>query len=131
MVSLAVDGDGIEAVDGVPTWRVGTLLSGMAVRPDGFHDWPNVAEWLDRAVSQVDAETVVLRLGGAPRTAWQRAGYLLAMGGSESAGAAVFEQAPPGRGPAYLGSRHRKGRFDKRFEIIDSVLAPSFSGVQP
>ena len=84
-----------------------------------------------RAVSQVDAESVARSLEGGPRAAWQRASYLLAMGGEEAAGFEVIEHAPIGRGPAYLGPRQRKGTFDRRFEVVDSVLAPSFSGVQP
>ncbi len=131
VVRLPVQDDGIASVDGLPTWRAETLLGGMARRPDGFHDWPNVGEWLAQAVAQVDAESVARSLEGAPRAAWQRASYLLAMGGAEAAGLEVIEQAPLGRGPAYLGPRQRKGTFDRRFEIIDSVLAPSFSGVQP
>lgn len=131
VVRLAVSDDGIASLDGLPTWRVETLLSGMALRPDAFHDWPNVGEWLDRAVSQVDADSITRALTGAPRAAWQRASYLLAMGGAEVAGFEVIEEAPRGRGPAYLGPRQRKGRFDRRFEIVDSVLAPGFSGVQP
>jgi hypothetical protein len=131
VVRLDVREKGIVSIDGLPTWRADTLLVAMAMRPDGFHDWPNVGEWLARAVSQVDPGSVAGALGGAPRAAWQRAAYLLAMGGDETAGIDVIEQAPRGRGPVYLGPRQRKGRFDRRFEIIDSVLAPSFSGVQP
>lgn len=131
VLRLAVRTDGIETLDDVPTWRVETLLLGMALRPEGFHDWPNVGEWLDRAVSQVDGDSITRALTDAPRSAWQRASYLLAMGGNEPAGFEVIEQAPPGRGPAYLGPRQREGRFDRRFEIVDSVLAPSFSGLQP
>lgn len=131
VVRLAVMDDGIAPVDGLPTWRVGTLLAGMALRPDGFHDWPNVGEWLARAVSQVDADSIARSLAGAPRAAWQRASYLLAMGRDEAAGFELIEHAPHGRGPAYLGPRQRKGQFDRRFEIVDSVLASSFSGVQP
>ena len=131
VVRLPVRDDRIAYVDGLPTWRVETLLGGMARRPDGFHDWPNVGEWLTRAVSQVDAESVARSLEGAPRAAWQRASYLLAMGGEEAAGFELFEHAPLGRGPAYLGPRQRKGKFDRRFEVVDSVLATSFSGVQP
>ena len=131
VIRLPVRDDGIASVDGLPTWRAETLLGGMARRPDGFHDWPNVGEWLARAVSQVDAESVARSLEGGPRAAWQRASYLLAMGGEEAAGFEVIEHAPIGRGPAYLGPRQRKGTFDRRFEVVDSVLAPSFSGVQP
>jgi hypothetical protein len=131
VVRLAVSDDAIAPVDGLPTWRVETLLAGMAVRPDGFHDWPNVVEWLARAVSRADADSIARSIVGAPRAAWQRASYLLAMGGEEAAGLEVFEQAPPGRGPAYLGPRQKRGRFDRRFEIVDSVLAPSFSSVKP
>ena len=131
VVRLHVREEGIVSIDGLPTWRVDTLLVAMAMRPDGFHDWPNLGEWLARAVSQVDPGSVAGSLVGATRAAWQRAGYLLAMGGDETAGFEVVEHAPRGRGPVYLGPRHRKGRFDRRFEIVDSVLAPSFSGVQP
>lgn len=131
VVRLPVRDNGIASVDGLPTWRVETLLSGMARRPDGFQDWPNVGEWLARAVSQVDTDSVARSLEGAPRAAWQRASYLLAMGGEEAAAFDVIEHAPLGRGPAYLGPRQRNGKFDRRFEIVDSVLAPSFSGVQP
>lgn len=131
VVRLAVSDDAIAPVDGLPTWRVETLLAGMAVRPDGFHDWPNVGEWLARAVWQADSDLVARSLVGAPRAAWQRASYLVAMGGQEAAGFDVFQQAPPGRGPAYFGPRQKKGRFDRRFEVVDSVLAPSFSGVKP
>lgn len=131
VVRLEVGDDGIASVDGLPTWRVETLLIGMALRPDGFHDWPNVGEWLARAVSQVDADSIVRSLAGAPRAAWQRMSYLLAMGGDEAAGVEVIGHAPRGRGPAYLGPRQRRGQFDRRFEIVDSVLAPSLSSVQP
>ncbi|MCC6185055.1 MAG: hypothetical protein IT194_10390 [Microthrixaceae bacterium] len=125
VVRLAVSDDGFTPVDGLPTWRVGTLLAGMALRPDGFHDWPNVGEWLARAVTQADADSVARSLVGAPRAAWQRASYLLATGGQEAAAFDVFQQAPSGRGPAYLGPRQKKGRFDRRFEVVDSVLAPA------
>jgi len=131
LVTLAVDPDDLTWIEGLPTWRVETLLAGMAHRPDAFEDWPNVAEWLHRAVATAEPDRVGRCLSGAPRAAWRRAGYLLAMGGNPSAGEALQVGAPSGHGPVYLGPRRVLGRFDKRFEVIDSVLVPSFESVQP
>ncbi|MCZ7629646.1 MAG: type IV toxin-antitoxin system AbiEi family antitoxin [Microthrixaceae bacterium] len=131
LVTLAVGPDALTRIDGLPTWRVETLLAGMACRPDAFEDWPNVAEWLPRAVATADPDRVDRCLSGAPRAAWLRAGYLLATGHNQNAGEKLKAGTPPGHGPVYLGPRHLDGRFDKRFEVIDSVLAPSFESVQP
>jgi hypothetical protein len=130
VVRVVVGSDGVIPIDGLPVWRVETLLAAMATRPNGFHDWPNVAEWLDEAVSRADVTAVHRGLSGTSRSAWRRAGYLLSVGGKADEGVALLQDEPPGKGPVYLGPRTREGSFDRRFDVIDSVLAPSASGVQ-
>ena len=117
VLRLPLPDKAIAVVDGLPTWRVEALLGGMARRPGQFLDWPNVGEWLSMAVANVNAQSVARSLEGAPRSAWQRASYLLAMGDAEAAAAEVIERAPRGSGPAYLGPRQQKDRSDRRFEI--------------
>ena len=130
VVTLQVEPDGLTRIDGLPVWRVETLLVGLARRPAGYRDWPNVAEWLDEAVERVDMTVIRGQLIDAPRSAWRRAGYLLAVGGRADAGTALIESEPAGSGPVYLGPRERDGRFDKRFDVIDSVLAPAVTAAE-
>lgn len=130
-VRFDMPSNGVTVVNGLPIWTVESLVVGMALRPDSFKDWPNVGEWLPRATSQLDPARLIERLAVAPRSAWQRAGYLMAMGSSEAIGLLILDAAPPGRGPTYLGPRHVPGKSDQRFDLIDSVLSPGLSGVQP
>lgn len=131
MVGVELPGDPAADRGGLRVWRVEALLAGMALRPDGYRDWGNVAQWLDRAVDQVDGDRVARLLREAPRAAWHRAGYLFAQGGNVSAGVRLLDQAPPGRGPVHLGARDRHGRFDAQFQVIDSVLVAGKEAVQP
>ena len=41
-----------DTVDGLPVWRVATLLVQMAARPSSYRDWPNVGDWLTEAVAR-------------------------------------------------------------------------------
>ncbi len=131
VIGLSLPGDPTQEAEGLPVWRVEALLAGMAVRPDGYGDWRNVAQWLPRAVGQASAAEVASFLDGASRAGWRRAGYLFARGGRSDIGIELIEHAPPGRGPVYLGPRDRPGRFDVRSEVIDSVLADGQQALQP
>ena len=130
VVRLHVEPDDLTRVDDLPLWRVETILVGMARRPAGYRDWPNVAEWLNAAVARTDLDIVRRALADAPRAAWRRTGYLLAVGGRANEGIALLDAEPAGSGPVYLGPRKRDGRYDKQFDVIDSVLAPAASAVE-
>ncbi len=112
-----------EMLDGLPAWRVSSLLSQMAARPATYRDWPNVEDWLADAVADVDLSEVREELRGLKRSAWARAAYLLSRGGRDEAGQELIVTAPPGNGPYYLGSRDRRGHFDARYDVVDSNLA--------
>ena len=106
--------------DGLPTWALPTLLAFMGTRPGKYHDWANVGEWLRPAVRQVAASDLVRELEHRPRSAWARTSYLLDIGGHGEAALALLSQAPPGRGPYYLGDRNG-GRYINAFEVVDTV----------
>lgn len=107
--------------DGLPTWAPSTLLAFMATRPSGYHDWPNVGEWLVQASAQTTVHDLSLELASRPRSAWARASYLLDRGSQADAARILLAQAPAGRGPYYLGDRGDRGRYIKVFEIIDCM----------
>jgi len=130
VVSITLPGDPTTVMDGLPVWRIEALLAGMALRPDAYGAWRSVAQWLPRAVAQTDPAQLAALLDGASRAGWHRACYLLARGGRADIGIEFLTKAPSGRGPVYLGPRNQSGRFDVRFEVIDSVLAAGDDALQ-
>lgn len=107
--------------DGLPVWGASTLLVGMAARPSSFRDWPNVGEWISRAVADCSVDDLPTELEGHPRPAWARAAYLLDAGGRADDASALLAAAPEGSGPYYLGPRGRPGRHVRAFDVIDST----------
>jgi hypothetical protein len=107
--------------DGLPVWSITTLLAFMASKPGGYRDWPNVGEWIVQAARGTTAEAIAEELGGHSRAAWARAAYLLDKGAKSDDAMYLMELAPSGTGPFYLGSRAVSGRYDGRFDVVDST----------
>jgi hypothetical protein len=107
--------------DDLPVWTASTLVALMAARPALFGDWPNVGEWLDAAAGEVVMADLTAELAGRRRSAWARAGYLLHSGGRRTDALDLLAGAPPGHGPYYLGDRRNPGRYDPRFDVVDST----------
>ncbi len=114
-----------ETVDGLPVWRIATLLVQMAARPSIYRDWPNVGDWLADAVARVDTDDIQQELQGQKRSAWARMAYLLDRGARSDWALDLLADAPRGTGPYYLGPRDRRGHFDARYDVIDSHLGAS------
>lgn len=106
--------------DGLPVWSVTTLLAFMASKPGGYRDWPNVGEWIVQAARVTTAEAIAEELSGHPRAAWARAAYLLDRGAESDIAVHLMGLAPSGTGPYYLGTRAVSGRYDRRFDVVDS-----------
>lgn len=111
-----------EDIDRLPVWTLETLLVLIGARPSGFRDWPNLGDWLNTAVEGLDPHRLLNELADRPRSAWMRTGYLIETGGGQHLADEIREGAPPGSGPFYLGSRHAPGRYDRRWEVHDSIL---------
>lgn len=109
-------------LDGLPTWRIETLLVLMGAHPTSYRAWPTVGEWLAEASEKIDQKLVLDELIQRPRSAWARTGYLLETGGQVDIAEAIEKRAPKGKGPFYLGPRKSGGRHDRRWDVRDSVL---------
>jgi hypothetical protein len=107
--------------EGLPVWGPATLIAFMAAKPALYRDWPNAGEWLEMAVSAVEVGPLGEELSGRSRAGWARASYLLDLGGRPDLAARLFEDAPSGCGPYYLGPRDRAGRHSGVFDVVDST----------
>lgn len=110
----------LERRNGLPVWSLVTLVAFMAVRPSGYHDWRNVGEWIREAAAVVQPDSLAAELEGHSAASWARAGYLLAIGGAAESALSLTAAGPTGSGPFYLGDRTMVGRYDRRFDVVDS-----------
>ena len=94
--------------DGLPTWAPSTLLAFMATRPSGYHDWPNVGEWLVQAAAQTTVQDLSLELASRPRSAWARASYLLDRGGHADAARVLLAPGARRQGSVLSGRPGRR-----------------------
>lgn len=93
----------------------------MATRPSGFHDGPNLREWLGQAAPALTVPDLSRELAHRPRSAWARASYLLGRGGQADAARSLLALAPAGTGPYYLANRGSGGRYIDEFDIVDGI----------
>ncbi|MEQ7127943.1 type IV toxin-antitoxin system AbiEi family antitoxin [Actinopolymorpha sp. B11F2] len=109
--------------DGLPVQTVTAVLAAIAIRPDGFADWPGLAEWHTSAASAINVADLQTFLAGRGAAAWARAVYLLKAGGNLTVAESISANAPAGNGPFYIGPRRPGGHFDAATRIIDTVVA--------
>jgi len=98
------------------------LVAALAIRPDGFGDWPGLSGWLPTAAQHADPEVLKRSLVGRSAPAWARAAYLLRAGGNPAAAKPLLDRCPPGRGPYYRGPRRRGGHYDRTTGVVDTVV---------
>lgn len=108
--------------DGLPVWRIESLITLIAVRPEAYHDWPNTMQWLASAAAKIDASMIRDELKGRPVSVRVRTAYLLDRGGNRSQARALVGDIGAGAGPIFLGPRTKDARFDKRYNLYDSLL---------
>ncbi|MGH7562838.1 MAG: type IV toxin-antitoxin system AbiEi family antitoxin [Gemmatimonadota bacterium] len=106
----------------LPVWQIETLIVMIGAQPLSFRDWPNMKEWLNQAFGRLNQELLLAELDGRPRSTWMRTGYLLETGGAVPIAEHLRRLAPRGRGPFYLGRRQVKSQYNKRWEVVDSLL---------
>lgn len=109
-------------IDNLPVWRIESLIVLMCTYPNAYRDWPNTGSWLGEGVEQLDAKSVLQELEGRPRATWARTGYLLETACDHSLGARIYQLMPAGRGPVYFGKRTAPAQYNKRWQVVDSLL---------
>lgn len=122
-VDLTLPDEAYGVLSGLRVQTTTGLMAAIAIRPDGFHDWPGLGPWLARAADETDRHALRRLLDGRSAAAWRRAAYLLRSGGNHQAAQLILNHAPSGRGPSYLGPRRNGGVFDATTQIVDTVVA--------
>lgn len=113
-------------LDGLPVWRLESLLVLMAQRPNSYRAWPNVLEWLPELRGKLDEDALLEELRNRPSATWARTGYLVERARLESLTDIIDSRRPRSKGPVYLGPRSKKGVYDNRWDVIDSLLTTRF-----
>jgi AbiEi antitoxin C-terminal domain len=116
----------------IPAFGPDALLVQLAVRPSSFRPWMDLVAHLDQFTNDCDADTVCALLDGKTASAWQRAAYLLDVGGNRAAATVVFDSRPHSQ---LTGQLNRplthvtlgdglEGVHVSRFGITDRLVAP-------
>ena len=114
-----------EQKDGLPVWRVATLLAKMATVPHHYRDWPNVMEWIEEAFGRADAADLEQELEGAPNPARIRLAYLADRAHVKDLAKDLMQKAHLDGGLVYLGRDRSRSRFVREYNLVDSLLLPS------
>lgn len=107
--------------DGLPTWRVETLIAFLSSKPARYQDWPNVPEWIRSAFLGLDVDILKQELSSEARSSWMRAAYLAQRAGADAVSQQILLGAPEGSGPYRLVAREDPGTYHSRFDIVDSI----------
>lgn len=110
-------------INKLPVWGIETLLTMMADRPSSFRDWPNARGWLRDAVDQISPVLIEREADHLSTAAVARLAYLMMHGGNKELAGELIKRHGLPPGPVYFGADRRNGVFDKRFNVIDSVLS--------
>lgn len=109
-------------IDGLPVWRRETLLVMMAVRPASFGDWNNALDWLGEAIDASDPEMIDRELTDQSTAVGVRLAYLFARADRSDHLTPYLRNVARPSGPVYLGPEREHGRYDSRFNVVDSLL---------
>jgi hypothetical protein len=112
----------LDHINGLPVWQTETLFVFMAARPQLYHDWPNVAEWLPDTVRNLHFEKLLNELIGMTQSTVVRLAYLIDQGGNNELAKRVAQLVPQPRGPVYLGANRKRGVRNEHYNVVDSLL---------
>ena len=109
---------------GLPAFGPEALLAQVSIRPASFEPWADLADHIVDLARDCEAERLFALLDGQRPTAWQRAGYMLKIGGAHESADAVMQR----RGSAPLAhvtlGDGTTGDYSSSFNLTDRVIAP-------
>ena len=120
-VRVELPEEGLDRIDGLPSWNREGLLVGIGVRPSGYKDVAGLGQWLSTLPREVDAEKIIRLLAPIGAAARQRTAYLLKIAGDSEGALRVVDVYPP-RSTAWFGPRQQGGRYDPLTNVNDTAL---------
>jgi hypothetical protein len=109
---------------GLPAFGPEALLAQVSIRPASFEPWTDLAAHIVDLARDCQADRLLALLEGQQSTAWQRAAYLLDIGGAHDVAQVVMDR----RGSARLShvslGAGPDGDYSSRFNLTDRVVAP-------
>lgn len=119
-VALGLPRSAILEIRNTPTLTVEAMLFAVAARPAAVHDWDTAGKWLRQAAHRA-TDTIHHLLEQAGTSVTARVGHILYHFGRDDMADSIADAYPPPTGPVHLGERSG-GRYDPRFQVVDSVL---------
>lgn len=110
--------------DGLTGFGPDALLVQLSSRPASFMPWADLAVHLNDLADDCETEQLVRLLHGQSASAWQRAAYLLDLGGNVEAADDVLRQRPQSRLSHVTIGSGEVGTRSKKFGITDRLIAP-------
>jgi len=110
--------------DGLPGFGPDALLVQLSSRPTSFAPWADLAAHLGELADDCDTEQLVKLLENQSSSAWQRAAYLLDLGGSATAADDLLRERPQTPLSHVTIGIGREGTRSKKFGITDRLVAP-------
>jgi hypothetical protein len=122
-VSLDQPERGLTIIDGLPTWNLEGLLTGIAIRPSAYRDLAGLTQWLPEIGKDIDTERLMECLKDAPVSAWQRVAYLAALAKAGDTANALLAKRPP-KTPIWFSANRSGGTYHSASRVSDANLAP-------
>jgi hypothetical protein len=110
--------------DGLASFGPEALLVQLSSRPASFLPWADIAVHLDDLADDCETERLTQLLQGQSASAWQRAAYLLDLGGNVDAADDVLQKRPQTRLSHVTIGNGDVGTRSKKFGITDRLVAP-------
>ena len=112
----------------LPAFGPEALLAQLAVRPASFLPWADLVAHLVALVDDCDDDRLAALLGGRPTAAWQRAAYLVHVGGSPERAVALFDRCAQKAVPKTRFAHPALDTADSvwvaEYNLIDALVAP-------
>jgi hypothetical protein len=110
--------------DGLPGFGPAALLVQLSSRPASFTPWADLAAHIGELVDDCEAAQLLRLLENQSSSAWQRAAYLLDLGGNVETADDVLRRRPQTRLSHVTIGSGDVGRHSKKFGITDRLVAP-------
>ena len=108
--------------EGLPIWHPATVVVAAANRPDAQDDWGNADDWLPETMRATTPSDVLTEARDRSTVTLARLAYFAEWSGRHDIVEALTPLMPERLPVTFLGSRHPRGRWIKRWKLYDALL---------